>query len=77
MLFGVLLIIFQLFVVIGAWRSLASALGSGPRGREFESRRPDDSYNTRFPHLTLFRFTHPHMSVAVFIESLANFGYLS
>src|SRR5205085_2511405 len=27
----------------GTWRSLVSALGWGPRGREFESRRPDSA----------------------------------
>ena len=31
----------RLFPAVGAWLSLARALGSGPRGRRFESSRPD------------------------------------
>jgi hypothetical protein len=42
---------------IGAWLSPARALGSGPRGREFESPRPDkEKANMMYVRLFYFRF---------------------
>jgi hypothetical protein len=44
-------------IYIGPWRSLASALAWGARGREFESRRPDQI--TLLQSILFFPFGEP------------------
>ncbi len=50
----------------GPWRSLASALAWGARGREFESRRPDQG----FLRLTAVFGDGPEIAVDVFVDAI-------